>query len=81
MAYAIQARDVATAAEVLSASFADYPIFQYVMPQRSGQNRRLDAIFSFLVRLGRANGKVLAPSERIEGVSSGFAPSTSTALL
>jgi GNAT superfamily N-acetyltransferase len=72
MAYAIQARDVAKAADVLSASFADYPIFQYVMPDRPGRDRRLAQVFRFLVRLGLANGEVLAPSERIEGVSIWF---------
>jgi GNAT superfamily N-acetyltransferase len=72
MAYAIQTSDVAKAADVLSASFADYPIFQYVMPDRPGRSRRLAEVFRFLVRLGLANGEVFAPSERIEGVSIWF---------
>jgi GNAT superfamily N-acetyltransferase len=72
MPYAIQTRDVAKAADVLSASFADYPIFRYVMPERPERSRRLADVFRFLVRLGLANGEVLAPSERIEGVSIWF---------
>lgn len=72
IAYAIQTRDIAKAADVLSASFADYPIFQYVMPDSPGRSRRLAEVFRFLVRLGLANGEVLAPSERIEGVSIWF---------
>jgi ribosomal protein S18 acetylase RimI-like enzyme len=72
MAYAIQTKDVDKAADVLSASFADYPIFQYVMPDRPERSRQLAEVFRFLVRLGLANGEVLAPSDRIEGVSIWF---------
>ena len=72
MAYAIHTRDVARAADVLVASFADYPIFQYVVPDRRGRSRRLAEVFRFLVRRGLLNGEVLAPSERIEAVSIWF---------
>lgn len=69
MAYRIQRKDVPQAADVLSASFADYPIFRYVLPDGADRNRGLTRIFRFLVRMALANGEVIAPSERIEGVS------------
>jgi ribosomal protein S18 acetylase RimI-like enzyme len=72
MAYAIQPADVAKAADVLSASFADYPVFQHVMPDEAGRGRKLAHVFRFLVRLGLTSGEVIAPSEGIEGVSIWF---------
>jgi ribosomal protein S18 acetylase RimI-like enzyme len=60
---------VSRAADVLSASFLDYPIFEHVIPDGAKRRRRLAHVFRFLVRLGLAQGEVLAPSERIEGVS------------
>lgn len=69
MAYTIQEIDVPRAAEVLSAAFAEYPIFRYVVPESTGRTRMLAQVFRFLVRLGLATGEVLAPSDRIEGVS------------
>lgn len=69
MPYRIQRTDVPRAAEVLSASFFDYPIFVYLIPDAVKRRRRLTQVFGFLVRLGLAHGEVLAPSERIEGVS------------
>jgi ribosomal protein S18 acetylase RimI-like enzyme len=69
MAYRIQPKDVTLAADVLSASFADYPIFRYVLPDGPDRRPGLGRIFRFLVRLALANGEVTAPSERIEGVS------------
>src|SRR5512141_2983612 len=69
MAYRIQHKDVAQAADVLTASFADYPIFRYVLPDGTDRRRALVRIFRFLVRLALTNGEVIAPSERIEGVS------------
>jgi ribosomal protein S18 acetylase RimI-like enzyme len=69
MAYRIQPKDVTQAADVLSASFADYPIFRYVLPDAADRSRGLGRIFRFLVRRALADGEVIAPSERIEGVS------------
>ena len=72
MAYRVQDTDVARAADVLSASFADYPIFQHVVPEGAARNRKLAHVFRFLVRLGLASGEVIAPSDRMEGVSIWF---------
>ena len=69
MAYSVQRSDVERAAHDLSASFADYPIFRYVLPDGTERSRKLAHVFRFLVRLAQADGEVLAPSERIEGVS------------
>jgi ribosomal protein S18 acetylase RimI-like enzyme len=69
MPYKLQIADVPRAADVLSASFVDYPIFEHVIPDQATRKRRLAHIFRFLVRLGLAHGEVLAPSGRIEGVS------------
>jgi ribosomal protein S18 acetylase RimI-like enzyme len=69
MPYKIQIADVPRAADVLSASFLEYPIFQYVIPDGARRRRQLAHVFRFLIRLGLAHGEVLAPSERIEGVS------------
>ncbi len=69
MSYRIQITDVPRAADVLSASFIDYPIFEHVIPDRARRRRQLVHVFRFLVRMGLAHGEVLAPSGRIEGVS------------
>jgi ribosomal protein S18 acetylase RimI-like enzyme len=69
MPYKLQIADVSRAAEVLSASFMDYPIFAFVIPDGEIRRRRLVHVFRFLVRLALAQGEVLAPSGRIEGVS------------
>jgi hypothetical protein len=65
MAYAVQAKDAVRAADVLSALFADYPVFRYVVPEGAARNRKLAHLFRFLVRLGLANGEVIAPSDHI----------------
>lgn len=69
MAYKIQIADVPRAADVLSASFVDYPIFEFVIPDGTRRRRQIGHVFRFLLRLGLAQGEVLSPSERIEGVS------------
>ena len=69
MAYKIQIADVPQAAAVLAASFLDYPVFEYVIPDRARRGRQLGHVFGFLLHLGLAHGEVLAPSARIEGVS------------
>jgi GNAT superfamily N-acetyltransferase len=69
MTYNIQKCDIDKAARILSQSFINYPIFNYIIPDDAYRKRKLIYIFKFLIRLGLANGEVISTSERIEGVS------------
>lgn len=69
MPYELHIGDVPRAADVLAASFMDYPVFEHVIPDRARRRRHLVHVFRFLLRLGLAHGEVLAPSSRIEGVA------------
>jgi GNAT superfamily N-acetyltransferase len=69
MLYNIQKKDLRKAAQVLSKSFMDYPVFTYILPDRNYRMRKIEHLFSFLITIGLLDGEVLAPSDKIEGVS------------
>ena len=69
MTYNIQKKDIDKAAQILSQSFIDYPVFVYIIPDDAYRKRKLHYIFRFLIHLGLLNGEVIAPGEKIEAVS------------
>jgi hypothetical protein len=69
MLYKIQKSDVNKAANVLSQSFLNYPIFKYILPDDQYRNRKLSCLFKFLIKNGMLAGEVITPSKNIECVS------------
>ena len=69
MLYKIKNNEVCNAAQVLSKSFIDYPIFSFIIPERTYRERKIKFIFIFLINLGLLYGEVLASSNKLEGVS------------
>jgi hypothetical protein len=69
MLYQIKKNDVCNAAQVLSKSFIDYPIFSFILPERTYREKKIKFLFTFLINLGLLYGEVLASSNKMEGVS------------
>ena len=69
MSYYINKDDVRTAAQVLGKSFIDYPIFSYILPDRSYREKKIEFLFTFLINLGLLNGEAIATSSKLEGIS------------
>jgi hypothetical protein len=69
MLYQVKKNDVSSAAQVLSKSFVDYPVFSYILPGRTYREKKIEFIFAFLINMGLLNGEVLASSNKMEGVS------------
>jgi GNAT superfamily N-acetyltransferase len=65
----IKKNDVCDAAQVLGKSFMDYPIFSFILPERTYREKKIKFIFTFLINLGLLSGEVLASSIKLEGVS------------
>lgn len=69
MLYQIKRNDVCNAAQVLSKSFIDYPIFSFILPKRTYREKKIKFLFIFIINLGLLSGEVLASSNKLEGVS------------
>jgi hypothetical protein len=69
MLYKIQKNDINKAAQILGESFADYPIFKYILPDNDYRKKKIHHLFLFLINMGMIEGDVVAPSKRMEGVS------------
>lgn len=69
MIYHIQKRDINKAAQLLGRSFIDYPLFKCVLPDYQYRAKKVRHFFNFLIKFGLRNGEVIAPSNRIEGIS------------
>ncbi len=67
--YKLQQRDLSTASTLLGKSFNNYPIFEYIIPDAVHRSEKLEYLCHFLLALGIINGEVVAPSNKIEGVS------------
>lgn len=69
MLYQIKKKDACIAAQVLSKAFIDYPIFSFILPERTYREKKINFLFTFLINLGLLYGEVLASSNKLEGVS------------
>lgn len=69
MTYSIRKYDIDKAACILSQSFIDYPIFNYIIPDGAYRKRKLKYLFKFLICLGLANGEVISTSKGLECIS------------
>jgi ribosomal protein S18 acetylase RimI-like enzyme len=69
MLYHINKKDIRRASQALGRSFIDYPIFTYIIPDRTSRKKKIEFLFTFLINLGMLSGEVIAPSSNIEGVS------------
>jgi len=69
MLYQIKSNDVYKAAQVLGESFIDYPIFSFILPERTYREKKIKFLFTFLINLGLLSGEVLASSNKMEGIS------------
>ncbi len=69
MLYHLQKNDIRFAAKVLGQSFIDYPLFQSILPNREYRKKKIEFLSVFLITSGMLKGEVLAPSNKIEGVS------------
>jgi hypothetical protein len=69
MLYKLQNYDINQAAEILTKSFINYPIFKYIIPGSDVRRSKLPYIFSFLLKNGQQIGELLAPSKQLEGIS------------
>ncbi len=69
MLYKIQKKDINGAARLLGKSFRDYPVFKYVLPDYAYRCKKLHHLFRFIIKMGMQNGDVIAPSNKIEGIS------------
>jgi GNAT superfamily N-acetyltransferase len=67
--YKLQKSDLTKASITLRNAFINYPIFEYIIPDTTYRNKKLRYVFRFLLGLGIINGEVIAPSNRLEGVS------------
>src|SRR5512145_2068942 len=67
--YKLQQGDLSKASTILSQSFNNYPIFEYVIPDPIYRRDHLKYLCRFLLGLGVSRGEVIAPSNKIEGVS------------
>jgi ribosomal protein S18 acetylase RimI-like enzyme len=67
--YRLQQGDLSKASTILSQSFNSYPIFEYVIPNPVYGRDHLRYLCRFLLGLGMSRGEVIAPSNKIEGVS------------
>jgi GNAT superfamily N-acetyltransferase len=67
--YKLQQSDLSKASTVLSQSFNNYPIFEYVIPNPVYRRDHLKYLCRFILGLGVSRGEVIAPSNKIEGVS------------
>jgi ribosomal protein S18 acetylase RimI-like enzyme len=67
--YSLQISDLQRASELLGKSFNNYPIFEYILPDAADRKRKLKYFCRFLINLGMIKGEVIAPSNKIEGVS------------
>jgi hypothetical protein len=69
MPYHINKNDVRSAAQVLSRSFIDYPIFSFILPDRTYREKKIEFLFTFLINLGLLSGEAIATSSKMEGIS------------
>jgi ribosomal protein S18 acetylase RimI-like enzyme len=68
MLYEVRKKDIRRAAGVLTEAFRDDPIWTAVCEGEADVQKSLRAIFEMAVRFGLAYGKVLAPSNDLEGI-------------
>jgi ribosomal protein S18 acetylase RimI-like enzyme len=69
MSYYINKNDIRSASQVLGKSFIDYPVFSFILPDRSYRERKIEFLFTFLINLGMLSGEVIATSSMLEGIS------------
>jgi ribosomal protein S18 acetylase RimI-like enzyme len=69
MSYSINKKDVRRAAQVLGNSFLDYPVFSFILPDRSYREKKIEFLFTFLINLGLLRGEVIATTSMMEGIS------------
>jgi hypothetical protein len=70
--YILRPGDLPRASTILSQSFHNYPLFEYVIPDSVYRRDHLKYLCRFLLGLGLSKGEVIAPSNKIEGVSIWF---------
>ena len=68
MLYEVGKREVPRAAGILADAFRDDPLWTAVCEGEPDVPRRLRAVFEIAVRHGLTYGRVLAPSENLEGI-------------
>jgi ribosomal protein S18 acetylase RimI-like enzyme len=67
--YNLNMKDAEQASKILGKAFFNYPTFEYLFPNANIRKRNIVRVISFLLKCGIIHGEVLAPSNRLQGIS------------
>jgi ribosomal protein S18 acetylase RimI-like enzyme len=67
--YNLKMKDAERASKILGKAFFNYPTFEYLFPNEKIRKRYIVRVIAFLLKCGIIHGKVMAPSDNLEGIS------------
>jgi ribosomal protein S18 acetylase RimI-like enzyme len=69
MPYRVHGADLEKAANLLTLTMMNYPVFTYVMPKSTVRQNKLRHVLRFILNVGSYEGEVVAPSKDIEAIA------------